>query len=324
MDLQVELLRCLNDAQFDVTVREAIAHCSTAATALKEAYKSNVMALEWEAKAEEGKEHQAFAEAFWAVMKACPPEAQGTLMYPLQLLTGNVLLAALMGMTTVAQLQAMEGITTTPKVTPQLVTMGRELPLTVSPPTVPRMPIPPSRTKWQHPSSNQDTAASRAEEEEVAGSDVFQEEHPHWKWKERRPLAKLFKESHWEAFSKDSKVIKVAQWAYHPSHRGMFLQEGSYCLTPIFQEMPQETNFLNTQIYEVQEVWTSWQGLKAATHTAKASQRDIQFFCMVTPTKSPNIMGLKGIHSPQKPYISKVAASTAPGVERRARMKAQS
>ena len=39
-------------------------------------------------------------------------------MYPLQLLTSNVPLAALMRMTTTAQLQAMEGITPTLEATP--------------------------------------------------------------------------------------------------------------------------------------------------------------------------------------------------------------
>ena len=63
------------------------------------------MVLEQEAKVEERKECQAFAEAFWAVVQACPPEAQGTLMYPLQLLTSDVLLAALMRMTTAAELK---------------------------------------------------------------------------------------------------------------------------------------------------------------------------------------------------------------------------
>ena len=95
----MELLRCLNDAQFDKAGREATAHCSTTATALEEAYKSNIMVLEEEAKADEGRDCQAFAEAFWAVMQACPPEAQRTLMYPLQLLSSDVPLAALMGMT---------------------------------------------------------------------------------------------------------------------------------------------------------------------------------------------------------------------------------
>ena len=108
LDLQVELLRCLNNAQFNEAMREAVACHSTAATALKEAYKSSIMALEWEAKAEEGRECQAFAETFWAVVQTCLPEVWGTFMYPLQLLTSDVPLAALMRMSTAAQLQAVE------------------------------------------------------------------------------------------------------------------------------------------------------------------------------------------------------------------------
>ena len=116
-------------------------------------------------------------------MWVCLAEAQETFMYPLQLLTGNALLAALMGMTTMAQLQAMEGIVTTPKATSQLATVGGELPLTAFPPTVSGRPAPLSRTKWWHPSSDQEATASRAEEEEVSGLDVSQEEHPHQRWK---------------------------------------------------------------------------------------------------------------------------------------------
>ena len=188
-------MRHLNNVQFDVAMRQAVAHHSSSTTALEEAYKSNVMVLEWEAKVEEGKECQTFAQAFWAVMWACPPEAQGTFMYPLQLFTGDMSLAALMGMTTAAHLQAVEGIPTTPKATSELATVGRELLLTASPPTVPRMPALPSRTKWWCSSSNQEAAASRAEEDEVASLDISQEEHPHQKQKERRLLAKHLKES---------------------------------------------------------------------------------------------------------------------------------
>ena len=66
--------------------------------------------------------------------------------------------------------------------------------------------------------------------------------------------------------------------------------------SPLFPWVPWETSHLNVKIYEVQEAWTSWWGLRATNHAAKASQKDIQFFYAVTPTKSPNIMGLKGIH----------------------------
>ena len=76
----------------------------------------------------------------------------------------------------------------------------------------------------------------------------------------------------------------MARQTYHKTHKGMFQQEGSYDLTSIFLEMTQKTNLLNIKIYNVQEAWTGWQGLKAANHAAKASQRDIQFLCMVMPT----------------------------------------
>ena len=38
---------------------------------------------------------------------------------------------------------------------------------------------------------------------------------------------------------------------------------------------------------------------QAANHAIKASQRDIQFFHLVTPTELANIMGLREIHSPE-------------------------
>ena len=75
LDLQVEPTRHLSNAQFDDAVREAVACHSTTATALKKTYNSNIMALDWEAKMEEGRECQAFAEAFWTVVQTCLPEA---------------------------------------------------------------------------------------------------------------------------------------------------------------------------------------------------------------------------------------------------------
>ena len=92
-------------------------------------------------------------------------------------------------------------------------------------------------------------------------------------------------------------MVKAARQTHHKTHKAIFEQEGSYDLTSVFQEIAQETSLLNVKIYEVQEAWTGLQGLKATNCTTKASQRDIQFFYMVMPTKLPNIIGLKGIHS---------------------------
>ena len=85
--------------------------------------------------------------------------------------------------------------------------------------------------------------------------------------------------------------------------------------------MAQGMNLLDSEIHEVQEVWTGWRGLRAANHATQTSPRGIQFFHVVSPNELPDIMGLRGVHS-QKPYISKAVGPSAPSVERRGRMKA--
>ena len=80
--------------------------CTTTACALQQAHRDNVLALESKTKAEEGQNCQAFVEAFGVAIQACPPKSQGTLLYSLQLLTVNVLLATILVMSTTAQLWA--------------------------------------------------------------------------------------------------------------------------------------------------------------------------------------------------------------------------
>ena len=94
-------------------------------------------------------------------------------------------------------------------------------------------------------------ASLKLEESEATVLDVTPEEWPHQRQKNGRSLGRLLKEGHWEAFSKDIEIVKAARWAYHPSHKGMFAQEGSYDPMPIFREMAQETNLLNAEIHEV-------------------------------------------------------------------------
>ena len=154
-----------------------------------------------------------------------------------------------------------------------------------------------SASTWQqvwHCSSDQGMANPR-QEEEKAPEDVPKEAPTKSKglwWKlSRRPNVRP-----------SLKTQKWCGWPTRPTARPIrppFEQEGSYDLTSVFWQTARDTTLLNTKIHEVQEVWTGWQGLKAANHIAKASQGDIQFFCMVMPNKSPNIMGLKGVHFPE-------------------------
>ena len=139
-------------------------------------------------KAEERWDHQACVKVFEVAIQACPPENWGILLYPLQLLTGNVPLAALLGM-----------LATIP---PQAVADG-ELAPAPSIPSVLEMPAPQVDTKHWHCSSDQGVPP-RQEEEEMAELYFTPKRASSVKMKRRKTL----KEPCWEAFSKESEVWK--------------------------------------------------------------------------------------------------------------------
>ena len=98
-----------------------------------------MLKLECEVLVEEGHDFQAFMETCSTALWACPFEAHGVLMYPLLLLTGNVPLAAMLA------------------ATPQLATVGGELLLTASPPTMSKTlaPQPEPNRGANHPTRKQ-------------------------------------------------------------------------------------------------------------------------------------------------------------------------
>ena len=96
---------------------------------------------------------------------------------------------------------------------------------------------------------------------------------------------------------KDSDLVQQARKAYFRTNHPDFNHKVSCNLSQTLWEMADFTGLLKSDIYEVQETWTGQKDLHATNHTAKASQKNIQFFHLVTPTESPSIMGLEGIHS---------------------------
>ena len=158
-------------------------------------------------------------------------------MYPLQLLTGNMPWAAILGMLVTIQLKAV---------------LGRGPAPAASIPFVSEMLAPQGGAKCQCHSSN-----LKQEEEETVEPDYTTEECPHWKQKEGRPSAKALKEPHCRAFSKESAVVKAARQAYFKTHWVNFKEECSQDLSSIFQDKASSTNLLRTEIHEVQEEWSS-------------------------------------------------------------------
>ena len=62
--------------------------------------------------------------------------------------------------------------------------------------------------------------------------------------------------------------------------------------------MAEIAGLLGSAIYEIQEVWTGWDELQHANHVAKSPTKGPKFFQVVSPSDSPKVMGLAGIHHP--------------------------
>ena len=56
---------------------------------------------------------------------------------------------------------------------------------------------------------------------------------------------------------------------------------------------------LDTEIHWVQGQWKGKKELHMANHTVRVSAKDPHYCQVVSPTESPKIMSLKGIHSPE-------------------------
>ena len=157
-----------NEAQTTKAIKEARAHCMTmirdaetmCAAAIREAettfsecthilqqsHGECIGKMERETIEEEGRDHQTFLTACGVALQVCPPEAHGILMYPLQLLMGNMSLAALLA------------------ISPQpSTTMGEPAPATPHP-TALAVPTP----KWQCHSSRDEATGPATPTEEPA------------------------------------------------------------------------------------------------------------------------------------------------------------
>ena len=66
----------------------------------------------------------------------------------------------------------------------------------------------------------------------------------------------------------------------------------------IFQSMIESTGLLHSKIYEIQETWTGQHELQYANYALRTLLKGLKFFCPVSPSESPKVMGLTGIHHP--------------------------
>ena len=131
--------------------------------------------------------------------------------------------------------------------------------------------------------------------------------------------------NHWwgvceEAFAKDSDLVWKAREDYFKTNCPHFDCETSCDLTGVFWDMVTSASLLGSQIYKIQEVWRGQDELWYANDVLKTLPKGLQFFCPVSPSESPKVMGLAGIHNPDTLHCF-ASVTFALGVERRAKMR---
>ena len=255
-------------------VRKAEAARVVQTSKLWQTYLEAMQALEDEAFEEERHSHQSFLWACGAALQACCHKVLGILMYPLHSLTGNM---SLTGLLTAA---------------PQLPISSRD-PISSPSCSRPATATHPTGNKWQHmPRCEVELDCSRDGETTSCPG-----EPPQWRWREEDPLSEILRGACREAFSKDSDLVKHIRWTYFRAHLLVFLKEVIHDLADIFGEMTKMLVLMGSEIHPIQDQWQGKKELHVANHVAKGSTKNLCYFWVVSPIKSPKIMGLKGIHS---------------------------
>ena len=85
--------------------------------------------------------------------------------------------------------------------------------------------------------------------------------------------------------------------------------------------MIETTGLLGSTIYVIQEAWTKQKELQHANYALRTLPKGLRFFCMVSPSESPKVMGLMGMHHPNALWCFN-GVTHCPGVEKRGKMRA--
>ena len=112
------------------------------------------------------------------------------------------------------------------------------------------------------------------------------------------PLHRALMRTCQEAFSQDSHLVRKARKEYYKNHWLDFDSETSCDLAEVFQCMIETAGLLNSAIYEIQEAWTGQKELQYASYALRTLPKGLTFFHAVSPSESPMVMGLTGMHHP--------------------------
>ena len=143
---------------------------------------------------------------------------------------------------------------------------------------------------------------------------------PSPKRQEIPPWFKTHKPNHAKAFSQDSNMVKEALREYFSKHSYDFDMDGNCNLCGTFKHLATSAGLLGTSIYETQSPWMGPEELKQANYVLLSLPKGFEVSLGSTPSESPKVMGLMGIHDPEALcHFSSV--TYCPWLEKRVKMK---
>ena len=92
------------------------------------------------------------------------------------------------------------------------------------------------------------------------------------------------------------KLVEKAREEYYWENHPCFNNKTSRDMIDVFQNMAKFTSLLSLEIYEIREDWTGQRELQYANHALRTLPKGLKFFHPVSPSESPKVMDLTGIH----------------------------
>ena len=85
---------------------------------------------------------------------------------------------------------------------------------------------------------------------------------------------------------------------YFQLHHPNFNHENTHDFSEVFQHMTKTAALFGSAIFKIKEAWLGQDELQQATYSLMTLWKGLKFFRAVSPSESPKVMGLMGIHDP--------------------------
>ena len=250
-------------------------HSTKQSHSIQQSHAEGMQHLEMEAIGQEGKDYLSFFAASRAALWVSHPKDCGVLVTPFHLLLRNMPLSTLLN------------------IHPSIFCSTQFYP-TSSSSYCPHGTWIPGPIQTVTPLPNWTVSPLQLETTQK----VAPEEPPHSKRRDEMPLHKALTGGQQEPFVRDSDPVWKAREGHYKMNCPHFHCETSHDLTNVFWDMITSAGLLGSQIYKIQEFWEGQSELQYTNDVLRALPKGLQFFCPISPSESPKVMGLACIHNP--------------------------